>query len=466
MGALRPRRFQGKENPMREFKGNWQDLFFGFRIALDLRKIFLAFVGAIFTAVGLFIILGFGAGFQFGADFTDCLAEFEVGDAVRLVKEWTYATYYMPVRNLALHPANLLHWLVPRESKAWVRHGWPQVILPELILLASVLWLIFIWSRFGGAITRVAAVEIAKDERITTNEAMEYSKKKFSSYFWSPLSVLIAFLFFYLVNALGGLITRIPYAGPILVALLAILAFLSAFVALLIAIGGSFGWPLMSPAISAEGTDAFDAVSRAFSYVYSRPWQYAFYWLVSGAYGIACVGFVWLFTLALTYVAFSSAQLGAGASLDGPVRAIFGFLQQSPFDGMNACQAILTVILGTFVVLLFGLGGSYAVSFCYTQRTLMYFVLRKRVDNTEMTEVYMEEEEEDLFEEEKGEGAEEPREAGGEKKETGEKKEGGGACAEEKPKPESGEKKTEAKPPEGQDKPPSAGPQAAEPPKP
>ena len=45
-------------------------------------------------------------------------------------------------------------------------------------------------------------------------------------------------------------------------------------------LGLVFGWPLMWGAISTEGTDSFDALSRSYSYVYQRPYHYLFYSIV------------------------------------------------------------------------------------------------------------------------------------------------------------------------------------------
>ncbi len=378
---------------MREFKGDWRDLFFGFRIALDLRKIFLSFIGLIFTAAGLAAILFLGVGFEKGEDFTSLLSEGEFLDATRTMSAWASEHYVTPLKAVLLDPLSAHDFFLPTVKQGSEGTGWPF-----LVLLASGLWSIFIWSKFGGAITRISAVEIAKDERITTNEALLYAKKKYSSYFWAPLSVLVAFFFFYLLNAVVGLIVWIPYVGPPLAGLLSILAFLGGFVMLLIAIGGLFGLPLMTPAVSAEGTDAFDAVSRAFSYVYSRPWQYAFYWAVSGVYGLFSVGFIWVFTFLMVKITFLSIQLGAGGKLDPSIRTLFTFGDtREPYAGLSVPNGILTVILAAIVILLYGLGASYLYSFLCSMRTLMYFILRKSVDNTDMTEVYLEEDEEDLF---------------------------------------------------------------------
>ena len=44
-----------------------------------------------------------------------------------------------------------------------------------------------------------------------------------------------------------------------------------------LAVGLAAGWPLMWPTISSEGTDAFDALSRSYAYVYQRPLAYLLY---------------------------------------------------------------------------------------------------------------------------------------------------------------------------------------------
>ncbi|MHC4600444.1 MAG: hypothetical protein ACYS47_15730 [Planctomycetota bacterium] len=432
---------------MREFKGDWRDLFFGFRIALDLRKIFLSFVGLIFMLAGLFLILCLGVGLDVGKDFTNTIGDRQLLDTIYMLKVWVYGHYVEPFQKVLLDPFSAKWFFIPSVSTASEGGTWPF-----FVGLASVLWLVLIWSKFGGAITRIAAVEVAKDERITTHEAMDFAKKKYSSYFWSPVSVLIAFLFFFLVNAIAGVLAWIPYLGPLLVGLCSFLAFLGGFVMLLIAIGGVFGWPLMAPAVSAEGTDAFDAVSRAFSYVYSRPWQYAFYWIVSGVYGLFAVGFVWVFTLVMVNLTFQSAHLWTGRPYDPAIRAIFSFGEGAPFKGMDVATGIMTVLLGTLVVLIYGLGFSFAVSYFYSARTLMYFILRKRVDNTEMSEVYLEEEEEDLFEDDVEFGETPAKDEGGEGKE-GEKKEE----AEEKKAEEPASKSAEGGPEEKGKKDPSKG---------
>lgn len=374
---------------MREFRGDWRDLFYGFRIALDLRKMFLGLLGMVFSFAGLAVVLFFGALPEKEA-LWDLLKEMQFGEAFYIVLEWVQESYLLPLGAFLEHPGRMAFF--PSSDGAGTE------LWPMLVLGGGILWLVFVWSKFGGAISRITVVEIARDERITIHEALDYAKKKFTSYFWSTVAVAVAFFFFFLCNVAGGLVGAIPYAGPVLAALLCPLAFLGGFLMLLIALGGLFGWPLMSPAVSAEGTDAFDAVSRAFSYLYTRPWHYLWYGVVSAAYGFISVSFVWFFTLLMVRLSIGSVQVGMGSRLDIVVDRLYNIhYGGSIFDGLSLPQMILLVILGTVAMLLYGLAFGYLVSFFYTARSLTYFILRKKVDATEMTEVFLEDEEDDEF---------------------------------------------------------------------
>src|SRR4029077_19916315 len=87
---------------------------------------------------------------------------------------------------------------VPLKPAAYVQIGYTTLF--ALIFLT-------IWSYFGGAIARIAAYEIAKDgERIETRKALQFSKRKFWSFFWAPLICVIGFFFFAICNYAGGFI--------------------------------------------------------------------------------------------------------------------------------------------------------------------------------------------------------------------------------------------------------------------
>lgn len=403
---------------MRELKGEWKDLFNnGFMIALDLRKMFLGFGGIVFTVVVCGGLTGL------------------VGNAI------DPGSVTKPT---SIYP----HEIWGGICKAWhaIYGGSPTYYIPYSIVF--VLAFVAIWSYFGGAIARIAAYEIAKDgERVETTKALKFAHKKFWSFFWAPLICVIGFLFFFLCNAIGGALGRlldIGWIGSPLVALLLPLALLSGFIMTLIVIGTFAGASLFQPAVAAEGTDAFDAVSRGFSYVYSRPWHYLWYQLVSAAYGYVCGAFVILFAVAMCAVALQGGAAGfdglglfggegfavisdtAWSNLLSPeyqsvqsyrwnpqglvenpdpygrittlANQIVQTVQPKPkestgYAGLQAQHKVAVWIVFSWLLGTLGLAVGYAVSFFISQQTLIYYILRKKIDGIEMNEVYEELEE-------------------------------------------------------------------------
>ena len=56
------------------------------------------------------------------------------------------------------------------------------------ICIVDAFWLLLVWSFVGGAITRIAVVQIGREERIGLKEAFCFVRDKFVSYLMSPLA--------------------------------------------------------------------------------------------------------------------------------------------------------------------------------------------------------------------------------------------------------------------------------------
>lgn len=275
---------------MREFKGDWKDLFNGFVLALDFRKMFLGFLGILFTVLVCGTITYIYAN------------NLKAEGTVELPANLTFHEF----TGSLLGAWHQIYSGDPEDPTPW---GWgvfyTVLIVPTFLL---------VWGLFGGAIARIAAYEIARDgERIETAKALRFSWSKFSSFFMAPMICVLGFLFFFLCNVIGGMLTKgldlLLIGGPI-GAILLPLALLSGFIMILIAIGSMVGAPLFFPAVAAEGTDSFDAMSRGFSYVYSRPWHFAWYQFVAAAYGWVCIAFVLVFTVLLCFLGVRAAGTG------------------------------------------------------------------------------------------------------------------------------------------------------------
>ena len=373
---------------MREMKQDWRSIFCGFRIALDGKKILLGFVAIALSLVGLLLLVWAGQGI--GA--LDAVTVEGPGSLCKM-----------------LFSAPPTGWsaLSAEAAAAFYKTG---LDLREVVfLVVAGLYLLVIWSIFGGAISRIAAIEFARDERIEMRESLSFAKSKFWSYVSSPVVPLIGIALFMLCNNIGGFVGRIPGLGPLLVGLGFPLALLAGFLVMLMTIGAVFGLPLMFPTISAEGTDAFDAISRAYSYVYSRPWRYIWYHLVACVYGAVVCCFVVAFTVLMVETTLGTVHFGMGDNAFLDIRVdvegtYCGLREGLPAARASAAEAIAPwrwTVCGGLIklwlgILVVGPLAGYLVSYTLTAHTIIYFLMRKAVDGTDMTEVYVAEEEEDF----------------------------------------------------------------------
>lgn len=361
--------------------------------------------------------------------------------------------------------------------------------------LFGLLMTLAVWAIFGGAITRIAAVQIARNEKIGILEALRFSTSKFLSFFAAPLIPFGGVALITVIMMIGGFVFLIPWVGEFLAAILWILALVGATVMALILIG-LVGWPLMYATVSAEGSDSFDALSRCYAYVFQRPWHYLFYSLVAMIYGVLVIFFIVFVTSLFVYLAKWAVSLTPGihwratgdpvdaafyyaptsydwqqllmrdhpliadispkaitaqvgdvsepalrrakreeidkfllgkavsdpsrysqAVIDGdkeimkrlvaelPLvqtqdqleRKLFAAGRERVYNQMNNAQLVGAGIVAFWLHLLFLLMLGFAYSYFWSVSTIIYFLLRKKVDDTDMDEVYLEEEEEETY---------------------------------------------------------------------
>ncbi len=391
---------------MRDVHGDWRDLFSAFRMALDLRKISLAFVGAVLSGAGIALVLTLAfLAYQHKEGRHTLWQACREGRWDRVSQQVQVFSHYTFAR--AEPSASCCPRIWRKAGPCPIRRclSLPASKAGKVLYGLCGMWLLAVWSFFGGAITRIAAVELAKDERIEFGEATRFAAAHRWSYFWAPLSVAAAAAVFAICIVAVGWVCDATWGwmglGKILLILGLPLALLGGLLILLLAIGGLLGCGLMFPAVSAEGTDAFDAVSRAFSYVFSRPWRFLWYHLVAIAYAVPSCLFVFLFTRGFIRLTLGLGRAGMPhAAEPGHFGEVLASLTPGLGGGLDPVQGVgqgLTVCLvSAMLYLLVGMACAYAVSYWWTAKTIIYFLLRKAVDGTEMKEVYEEESEEDL----------------------------------------------------------------------
>jgi hypothetical protein len=264
-----------------------------------------------------------------------------------------------------------------------------------------------IWALFGGAICRMAALNFARDERIAPKAALSFAGRKFLGFFTAPLLPVAIIILVGVFLFLGGLIGAIPGIGELIAGALMFLALIGGFVMALVLIGLAFGGVLLLPAIAVEGSDAFDAVSRSYSYVFSRPWRTGLYYAVLAVYGAICYLFARLVVFLLLKLTHGAVEMGMAAAgnrpgvgsvsaskLDAmwPSPTFDNLLQAVPTFGMHGAEPVGAFLIRIWLVIIVLLLCGFLVSLYLSGATIIYYLLRQKVDATDFEEVYQEEE--------------------------------------------------------------------------
>jgi hypothetical protein len=245
------------------------------------------------------------------------------------------------------------------------------------------LWTLAIWAFFGGLITRMAAVELGREERITLKEAVIFTGRKYVSYILAPLSPLFVLIVIVILSLIVGVPMRADWSLP-MAGLLWIFALLGGFVSAVVLLGLLLGWPLMWATVSSEGSDAFDALSRAYAYTFQRPLHYLFYALLVLLFGALAWLLVSIFANSVVGLTYWATGWGAGNERIREIQQYAAGVRES--GGMQWFGVSMINALNSLV---YSVAAGFAFSFFWCAATAVYLLLRYDVDQTEFDEIYM-----------------------------------------------------------------------------
>lgn len=359
---------------------DWRDIFHAFKMAFDPKKMFLGYAGLLVSLAWCMAVVAFFSALKLISTQPSALIKLVLSSA----KE-----------GIPVLAKDVLSAVMPIDCS-------------ELFVLSILIFgLLMIWSLVGGAITRIAALDYAKDESVRLADALKFARKKFWSYFWSPLVPVIGVFFFALCNVAGGLMGRIPVVGEVAVALGFPFALISGFLMVFIGVIGALGLCFMFPTISAEGSDAFDAMSRAYSYVLSRPKKFLVYCCIQGIYGLICLALTAFAAWLMIRLSFFTVGAGMGQKFSLVQSfisqkcniACLGYCSSSFTEAktVDVCLGywslkFLAWILIGYIFLIKLAVWNFAVTYVFSAKTIVYFLLRKEIDSTDISDVYMDEE--------------------------------------------------------------------------
>lgn len=263
----------------------------------------------------------------------------------------------------------------------WRNHTWFTVIYGIVFVL--------VMSVGGGALSRMAACEIAGRQRLRVREAMEFSLVRWPRFFIAPLLPLMLAGGLALVVLVMGVLMTLPVldiVGGLLYALALVLGFIIAFLLLVYAVG----FILIVPAMATENCDGADALQRAYAYVISKPLHllaYAAVSLVALALGYFVVSVFAVTTMNVTAGLYGVLTTNSAMSAAGGF-SIFDLSQPATGEIHAWHSAISGGFIHLWQTLIVSLVWGYVVSLLFSSATCVYLLMRRASDGQDIEEIW------------------------------------------------------------------------------
>ncbi len=181
-----------------------------------------------------------------------------------------------------------------------------------LYLILGCLWSLAVWSFAGLAICRTALLRLTRDEVLSLDDSFDFAVEKFKDGIGAVGLPLLAVAGLCIPAGLIGLLMGFDF-GVMLAGLAWFILLAIGLLICLLLIGLMFGWPLMIASVSAEGQNSFDAMTRAYAYVFQRPLHYIGYCIVAMLFGGLCWLVVSNVTDRVVETSYWAASWGANA---------------------------------------------------------------------------------------------------------------------------------------------------------
>lgn len=256
--------------------------------------------------------------------------------------------------------------------------------------LVGCLWSLFVWSFVGVAITRTCLMRLTRNEQYGIDDAFDFAVSKWLTTAGAVgiplLAVLALCIPSFIIGLLMGFDIGVLVAGILWFVVLAVAITMG-----ILLFGLMFGWPLMVASVGCESQNSFDAMTRAYAYTFQRPLNYVFYMLVAVLFG----GFCWLVVSELTMgvidLSFWSTSWGANIASAERMDVIQG-IATVPESGSESTIQNGYGIIELWNALLKTLSAAFIYGLFWCMAAAIYLLLRKDIDETEMDEIFIEDE--------------------------------------------------------------------------
>lgn len=281
-------------------------------------------------------------------------------------------------------------WIMVLGVPSWLLSTYPAYTATLLLLGFVVL------CALGGVISRLVAVQACTGQSGRLSAAVKFVAQRYVWYFLGPVIPLALSAALALLLALCGLIffnlPGLDVAGALALGPL----FAVGLVVALLFVGLLLGGNLLFAAISVEGSDAFDAISRVYNYALGRPLRFLVYTVVVIVYGAltyVLVGVVvfltlWLTQRCLSVWVFTEVQGVSRLEAIFPEPDLGAFYRPADWDALRGTSwgTAAAGIATAWVQLLLAVLPAYALSYYLSAQTWVYLLLRRVTDGTEFEE--------------------------------------------------------------------------------
>ncbi len=328
----------------------WVGLFRTLGLALHVRQVLVGMIAALLIISGDLLI----GGIPFPRS-TPILA------LDRSLLSWIWLPWIDLVAPLSLPLFGDWVTVVVRRSNEW----WYL-----LLALLRFGWGLIIGSLAGGILVRRAGLEFAREESVGLWATVRFVIKRSLDYVSAPALPLVAAGGLGVAIWVAGLIARLIPGGEYVVSLLWGLLFLAGTAMAVLLIAVVLGWPMMIAAVSLNGGDGFDGLSRGFGFVLDRWRYYAWCIAIMSAYGTLSMSLLWIVLRYGDFLAVTALSWGDQS----------WWVQQLP-------RVTPEFFWQTLIVLFFR---GFAYSYFWSSMAIIYLLLRQSLDNAELHDIYVE----------------------------------------------------------------------------
>lgn len=251
---------------------------------------------------------------------------------------------------------------VPSTERTWLNWGKRLVYL---------VWVLAVWTLAGGIILRLTALRIARGESPGLGELLRFVRRRWGAGLACTLGGWVAILI--CSGICGGIGLAAWWLGHRLLPLWLLwpLSFLPGVLLTVVVILVALGWPLMLASVVIDGQDGYGAVGAAGSYIFRRPFHVIWYVLVAGLVGGAFALLLEVFIEGLIPLLLWSV----GRSV--PISVFDELVRDPNVEWWNEIlrQLVWVYLYGQF----------------WTSVAIVYMLLRRDVDDTDLGELAEEE---------------------------------------------------------------------------